>query len=148
MPWSTLPFGKYEGDTLPEITLADPDWFFWVLPKLYGTLAKEAQHLARKARSIKIPKRYGKRLEVEYRYDCDQRFYGFAIVKADRVHSRWTTRLPHLDLALPLRRKKYDKRAGRIMIGDFRRYFFGKHKRLTKARCERFFSTDANFIPI
>jgi hypothetical protein len=100
MPWSTLPFGKYTGQTLPEIILADPDWFFWVLPKLYGTLAKEARHLARKARGIKIPKRYGKNLEVEYRYDCDQRFCGFALVKADRAHSRWTTRLPHLDLAL------------------------------------------------
>jgi hypothetical protein len=62
-PWSTLPFGKYAGHTLPEIILGDPDWFFWVLPKLYGTLAKEAQHLARKARGMKIPKRYGKKLE-------------------------------------------------------------------------------------
>jgi hypothetical protein len=30
-----------------------------VLPKLYGKLANEAQLLARKARGIKIPKRYG-----------------------------------------------------------------------------------------
>jgi hypothetical protein len=148
MPWSTLLFGKYAGHTLPEIILADPDWFFWALPKLYGKLANEAQYLARKARSIKIPKRYGKKLEVEYRYDCDQRFCGFAIVKANRARSRWTTRLPHLDLALPLRRKKYDKRTGRIVVRDFRRNFFGEHKRLTKERCERFFSNDANFISI
>jgi hypothetical protein len=146
MFWSMVPFGKYAGNTLPEIILADPDWFFWILPKLYGRLDKEAQHLARKARAIKIPKRYGKRLQVEYRYDCDQRFCGFAFVKADRARSRWAARLPHLDLALPLRRKKYDKRSGRIMIAEFRLLYFGERKRLTKRRCEEFFSDDRNFL--
>ena len=56
MRWSAVPFGKYQGKTLPEIIVRDPDWFFWVVPKLYGKLADEAQDLARKARTIKIPK--------------------------------------------------------------------------------------------
>jgi hypothetical protein len=146
MYWSTLPFGKYAGNTLPEIIIRDPDWFFYMLPNLYGSLGDEAQNLARKAGGIKIPKRYGKKLEVEYRYDGDQRFCGFAFVKADRARARWAARLPHLDLALPLRRKKYDKRAGRIMIGAFRRLYFGKRKRLTKQRCEEFFSDDRDFL--
>jgi len=29
MAWSTLPFGKHKGKTLPQIVFADPDWFFW-----------------------------------------------------------------------------------------------------------------------
>jgi hypothetical protein len=62
--------------------------------------------------------------------------------------SRWTTRLWHLDLALPLRRKTYDKRAGRITIAEFRRLYFGERKRMTKQRCEKFFSDDANFVTI
>jgi hypothetical protein len=49
---------------------------------------------------------------------------------------------------LPLRRKTYDKRAGRIMIAAFRRLYFGKRERLTKQRCEEFFSNDANFVTI
>jgi hypothetical protein len=49
---------------------------------------------------------------------------------------------------MALRRKKYDKRTSRIVIRDFRRHYFGKHKRLTKKRCERFFGDDANFISI
>ena len=56
MRWSAVPFGKYKGKTFPEIIVQDPDWFFWVLPKLYGKLAEEAKELARKARAIKIPK--------------------------------------------------------------------------------------------
>ena len=43
-----------------------------------------------------------------------------------------------LDLSWPLRRK-YDKRAGCIMIADFRSHYFGRHKRLTKDRCEGVF---------
>ena len=146
MFWSTVPFGKYAGKTLPEILVLDPDWFFWVAPRLYGKLADEAQDLARKARAIKIPKSNPGKWEVEYRYEFGDRFCGFGFVEASSAqYSRWTTRLPYLDLAWPLRRKKYDKRAGRIMIRDFRRHFFGEHKRLTKARCEEFFNDDHNF---
>ena len=42
MPWSAVPFGKYKGKTFPEIIVRDPDWFLWVVPKLYGKLADEA----------------------------------------------------------------------------------------------------------
>ena len=152
MPWSVVQFGKYAGKTLPEIIVRDLDWFFWMLPKLYGKLGTEARDLARKARGIKIPKLRRKKSEVEYRYEFDngsqlgRRFCGFAFVKAGTWHSRWTTRLPYLDLASPLGCKKYDKRAGRILIRDFSIHYFGEHRRLTKQRCEEFFSDDENFL--
>ena len=63
MSWRAMPFGKYKGKTLPEIIVIDLDWFFWVLPKLYGKIAKEAHDLARKVRAIKIPGPRRKRLE-------------------------------------------------------------------------------------
>jgi hypothetical protein len=147
MSWSTIRFGKYEGKTLPEIILIDLDWFYWALPKLYGKVEADAQDLARKVRAIKIPGPNRKKLEVEYRYERDDRFRGFTFVKASSsaYHSRWSTRLPHLDLSLCLRRK-YDKRGGRILLRDFRIHYFGEHKRLTKKRCEKFFSDQKNFI--
>lgn len=146
MRWTAVPFGKYEGKTLPEIIVRDLDWFFWALPKLYGKLADEAQELARKARAIKIPKSDKGKLEVKYQYEFGHKFCGFSFVKADSFHNtRWATRLPYLDLSWPFRRK-YNKRAGRIMIHDFRVNYFGKRKRLTKNRCEEFFSNDRNFI--
>jgi hypothetical protein len=149
MSWSIVPFGKYKGKTLPEIIIRDLDWFFWVVPKLYGKLADEGEELARKARAIKIPSPRRKHLEVEYTYEDGNRFCGFAFVKANSTrYSRWATRLPYLDLSRPLRRRNYDKRAGRIMIRDFRIRYFGEHKRLTKERCEEFFSNDRNFIDI
>jgi hypothetical protein len=148
MYWSTVPFGKYAGNTLPEIIIRDPDWFFWAVPKLYGRIGEEAKDLAREARGIKIPKPRPGKWMVEYRRDCDQRFAGLDSSKPIVPKSRWTTRLWHLDLALPLRRKTYDKRAGRITIAEFRRLYFGERKRITKQRCEEFFSHDANFVTI
>jgi hypothetical protein len=80
MHWSRVPFGKYSGKTFPEIIVRDPDWFFWVLPKLYGKLGEEAQELARRARAIKPPQRGRSRLEVEYEFDMDRRFRGFQLL--------------------------------------------------------------------
>jgi uncharacterized protein (DUF3820 family) len=146
MSWRVMPFGKYEGKTLPEVIPIDLDWFYWALPKLYGKIGEEAQVLARKVRAIKIPGPHRKRLEVEYRYERDDRFRGFTFVKASSgQHSRWSTRLPYLDLSQCLRRR-YDKRGGRILLRDFRKHYFGEHKRLTKKRCEKFFSDRRNFI--
>jgi hypothetical protein len=152
MSWSVVPFGRYTGKTLPEIIVRDLDWFFWMVPKLYGKLGIEARELARKAHAIRIPKGHGRKLEVEYRYEFDsgsvsgRRFCGFAFVKGEARPSQWKTRLPYLDLSLPLRGKKYNKRAGQILLRDFRIHYFGTHKRLTKARCEKFFSNDKNFL--
>ena len=147
MSWNAVPFGKYKGKTLPEIIVCDLDWFFWVLPKLYGKIAEEAQELARRAQAIKIPQRGGKRLEVEYQFDMDRRFCGFGFVDPSAPYSRCSARLRYLDLRWPLR-KRYDKRAGRLMIRDFRTHYFGPRRRLTKERCEEFFSNDANFIDV
>ena len=146
MQWSVLSFSKYEGKTLPEIIVRDIDWFFWMLPKLYGRFGEEAQELARKARAIKNPGSFGKNMEVEYRFEMGDRFRGFGIVEAGGAHySRWSTRMPYLDLYWPFRRN-YDKRTGGIIIRDFRLHYFGKNKRLTKVRCETFFSNRRNFI--
>ncbi len=151
MSWSVVPFGKYGGKTLPEIIVRDLDWFFWMLPRLYGKLGTEADDLARKARAIKIPKRRRRKWEVEYRYEFDsgsvlgRSFCGFTFVKAQTWQSRWTVRLPHLDLGWALREKKYNKGAGRILIRDFRLNYFG-NKRPTKQRCEEFFNNDKNFL--
>ena len=105
-----MPFGKYKGKTLPEVILIDLDWFYWALPKLYCKIAEEARDLAQKARAIKIPSSKRKKLEVEYRYEGNDRFRGFTFVKASSAqYSRRSTRLPYLDLSQCLRRR-YDKR--------------------------------------
>jgi hypothetical protein len=150
MRWATVTFGKHAGKTLPEIILSDADWVFWAVNKgvFKGRLAKQAEELTQKARIIKIPKRRPKRWQVEYTYGDTGGFCGFRFVKADMpwpCGSRSIRRLPHLDL-LCVRRKAYDKRGCRNLLRDFRYHYFGDNTRLTKRRCQEFFSNKKNFL--
>ena len=147
MTWTTLNFRKYKGKTLPQILLLDPDWFFWMLPKFYGRLALEAQALGRKAKAIKIPGPDRETQVVEYQYEEGTRFLGFWFVQANSpVDTKWCRRRSYLDLSIVRSIRSYDKRGSRRLIRDFRRNYFGQSKRLTKERCEAFFSNEENFV--
>jgi hypothetical protein len=145
MTWTILSFGKHRGKTLPQIIFDDPDWFFWILPELYGRLKIEADDLASKASKIKIPRKNPCKWRVEFRFD-DKRCCGFDIVRADSfMDPKWAIRLPHLELRLPRFYKTYDKKGYKNLIRDFRTlYFDGRN--LTKKRCEAFFGNGDNFL--
>jgi hypothetical protein len=146
MIWTALSFGRHRGKTLPQIILDDTDWFFWILPKLYGPLKTEADDLARKASKITIPRRNPRKWSVEYRFEHGDRFCGFDIVRADSfMNSKWSVRLPYLDLSLPRSYKAYDQQGYRNLIRDFRRLYFDD-RNLTKKRCEVFFDNADNFL--
>jgi hypothetical protein len=146
MIWTTLPFGKHRGKTLPQVILNDPDWFFWILPELYGQLKSEADDLAHKASKIRIPRRNPSRWLIEFRFEHRNRFCGFDIVRADRfIDPKWSIGLPYLDLALLPSHKAYDKKGYKNLIRDFRKlYFHGRN--LTKKRCEVLFENVDNFL--
>jgi hypothetical protein len=151
MRWVTLDFGKHAGKTLPQIILSDADWFFWALDKgvFKGRAANQATKVVERARAIKIPKRRPKRWQVEYSYDDTGGFSEFRFVKADSPWPcgfRSIRRLPCLDLLCIRRGKAYDKRGCRNLLRDFRHHYFGDNTRLTKRRCEQFFSNKRNFV--
>jgi hypothetical protein len=151
MRWTTLTFGSHAGKTLPEIIVSDADWFFWAVNKgvFKGRLANEAEALVQKARAIKIPKPHPERWQAEYTYGDTGGFCGFRFVKADTpwpCGSRSIRRLPYLDLLCVRRGKTYDKRACQNLLRDFRYFYFGDNTRLTKRRCEQFFSNKRNLL--
>jgi hypothetical protein len=99
-----------------------------------------------KARAIKIPKTNSEKWRVEYRWEEGDRFCGFSLVKASiPEYSKWSTRLPYLDLSWLRRRKAHDKRGDQNLIRDFRHHYF-RDRNLTKKRCEAFFENAENFI--
>jgi hypothetical protein len=52
-----------------------------------------------------------------------------------------------LDLSAPRRFKRYDKLGCRLLLRGFKYYLFGSEDaRLTKQRCEEFFSNQSNFV--
>ena len=129
MKWTTLNFGTYAGLSLPQIILADADWFFWAFNKgvFWGKPGEEAVDLAAKAKAIKIPKPDPENWQVEYCFEDDGRFVELGFVKADEpFYGGRTYRLPYLDLSFIRRSRTYDKRGCRRLLRDFRRLYFGE----------------------
>jgi hypothetical protein len=145
MSWTRLPFGKYQGMTLPQVIAVDLDWFFHMQPRLYAALGFEACMLMRRLCSVKIP-RHLRRRAIEYYHDGKE-FAGFSFVKAKTPMTvRGAHRLSYLDMSLARGGRQFAKRECEKMIRCFRNCYFGKRKNLTKRRIEKFFSRRANFI--
>ena len=146
--WLELRFGKYQGKTLPQVALSDPDWFFWAVgDRIFrDPLSEQADEIAAKATSIKIPEPDPENWRIKYQFTYDDEFQSFSIIPAKDAD------LPHshamigncLDLSVPRRFKRYDKLGYRYLLAKFRQYFF-EGENLTKERCENFFLNDRNF---
>ena len=154
MLWSDLTFGKYKGKSLPQVILHDPDYFFWGCEKgIFDRdgFLEQAYVLEGRACNIKIPKPNPQEWRVLYYTDGNGRFAGFEIVNhaedSANPDSIEMWREDSLDLSVARRFKSYDKLGGKILIKTFKRYFFGsKNIRITKQRCEEFFSNANNFV--
>ena len=151
--WSSVQIGKYQGKTIPQIILSDPDYFFWALEQdnfFRGRLAAEAKDLQRKIRTIKIPKPNPNEWLIEYCWARDGKFANFDIVESSRpphVGSSFTLREKHLNFAVVRETKHYDKLGYKLFLNNFKYHFFGKTSaRMTKAICEKFFDTPSNFV--
>jgi hypothetical protein len=82
-----MPFGKYEGRTLPQVLLRDPDYFFWLVREgvLKGALAMQAKQLAKKACRLKIPREPPDAFVVDYFFNSEDQF-SRALVLFRRTH--------------------------------------------------------------
>jgi hypothetical protein len=154
MLWSNLTFGKYKGKSLPQVILHDPDYFFWGCEKRIfdkDGFVEQAYILEGRACNIKIPKPRPEEWRVLYYTDPNGRFAGFNIVNhaedPAQLDSIEMWREDSLDLSVARRFKSYDKLGGKILLRKFKCYFFGSAGiRLTKQRCEEFFSNKDNFV--
>jgi hypothetical protein len=144
-----MPFGKYQGLTLPQILFADPDYFFWLKGVLKGALASEINELARKACRVRIPKEPAEAFIVEYIFEPEGQFVCFRIVRKDRERypgSHIIHRATHLDFSYLRSQKEYGKVGYKRFLRCFRKSFFGNESaHMTKNRCEEFFNGD-NFL--
>lgn len=147
--WTSLKFGKYEGKSLPEIVLRDPDWFYWAVGNriFRGALDEEAAEVAYKARNILPPKPQPENWRIEYYFALNDELAGFRIVEANYPDDNplQTEISTHLDLSYPRSLRPYDKLGNESLLECFRHCYFGDCE-LTKERCERFFRDDRNFV--
>jgi hypothetical protein len=145
--WCILDFGRHEGKSLPQILLSDPDYFFWAMEKKKFSpgshLSAQANDLAFKARHIKIPKPDAENWRVKYIFHFQGKLCGFELIKEPPPADVCPD---YLDLSIVRQLNEYDKLGNKLLLRDFKHYYFGcKNTRFTRDRCEEFFDNAANF---
>jgi hypothetical protein len=152
MAWSTLPFGKHKGKTLPQIVFTDPDWFFWAIEEnvFKGPLRREAERIDARARAIRIPNNAAGNLEAEYLvHPPTGKFGNMEVVPASRPLHQGSSpafRKNVIDLSVPRNIAPYDKLGCRTLVSSAKYVLFGSTSiRMTKERCDTFFDNAANF---
>ena len=149
--WTTLYRGKHDGITLPQLVLRDPDYFFWAVEvNCFKTdpLKVEAELVCRRSRRIKLPDALSGTHKVFY----DVHVGVGKLCRVQVVPSDWNPEgfsdcwllSDYFDLSIPRRICAYDKTGSKILVKTIKEHVL-KGARLTKERCEEFFSDPANF---
>ena len=153
MTWRPVNFGKHRGKTLPQIVFSDPDWFFWAIEDdvFKGAQKVEAELIAARAKSIRIPDNAKGDLQAEYLvHQPTGKFAGMDIVPTSRpLHegSSPAFRKNVIDLSTARSIAPYDKLGCRNLIAAAKHALFGSSSaRLTQQKCESFFDTPSNFV--
>lgn len=151
--WSEVSIGKWrnKSKTLPQILVADPDWFFWAIEEnIFQTnhyLKKEAQTLNLRARSIIVPEKYAPKDTISYKLMPDGKFAGIELIPSTQprhIGSSTEIRTKNLDLSKPRSIKKYDKLGSKLIMKSFKYYWF-ENKSFSRNKVESFFSNYENF---
>jgi hypothetical protein len=150
--WTTIRFRKYRSKSLPQLIFEDADFFFHAYENNYfkGTQEKEAEELYRRARSIRVPPRNGKKMLVQYAFNYN--------LKLERVEFAMMELIPNdsdlgrsnvsswIDFYVPRSRSHFDKTGYRRFVMGLKSILFGNHSRpMSSLDCELFFSRTRNF---
>ena len=152
MLWTPLKTEKHREKTLPQVVFIDPDWFFYHHKKNWFEFnhSDEAEKLYQRATSIRIPQAdNGEKREMEYVFLYEKFDHMKLVSESLPLHrgSSWTLRKNIINLSVPFVNSRYDKRAGKIIIGNLKHIIFGnKNHKMTKERCEEFFNDESNFV--
>ena len=153
MHWSVVKFGKHCGKTLPEIIFHDPGYFFWAIEAevFRGALKGEAKCIDERARRIRVPSGVAGKPKVGYVYSrFDGRFSHLKLVPPDSLFDDGDSLLLRrdvIDLSLVFSVRPNFKVNGEALIASFKSIIFADAGyRMTRQRCQAFFSRDENFL--
>ena len=154
MNWTPLNFGEHTGETLPQVLLADPDWFFWAqdtgLFKQSPAYEREAGLANAKATSIRTEPTWAKPLLAEYIFDAATgRCLDFDIVPPSqprRDGAAQTMRSNVIDLSMPHLPTRHDRAGYERFLRSLKSRFFGvATAEISRERAEEFFNDPKNF---
>lgn len=154
--WTVINFGKYSKyrckKTLPQLLFHNPDYFFWGHEEKafvkHGFSQTEVEELYAKATNIKVPQIYEDRTLAEYHFqDSDHSFVEMHLVSKAELTWPNSYRLDVIDMSVPWKHSNYDKSGYNNLLSSLRHNLFGSTScKMTKKRCEEFFSNDDNFV--
>jgi len=152
MEWSIITFGKHKGKSLPQIMFRDADWFFHAFENGYfkGAYAQEANELFRRARSIRVPQRYGQKMLIEYLTQRDGKsgtgkFATMQLIPDGPDLGRLNV-ASLIDFYVPRSYSFYDKTGYKNFVFSLKAILFGDPShRMNRRACEAFFNDDENF---
>ena len=152
MNYTEVRFGKYRGKILPEVIFEDADYFFHAYESYYfeDTLAQEAKELYRRARSILVPSRNGKKMLVQYAFTYNlkskrEEFSTMRLIPDDPELER-SNISSWIDFYVPRSRSHFDKNGYRRFVMGLKSIVFGNSTfRMTRCDCDSFFYDKFNF---
>jgi hypothetical protein len=152
MNWNRIHFGNYRGKSLPQLIFEDADYFFFLYENYFfhGDLAKEADELYRKARSIKIPPKNGQNMCVKYfsYYDRKSKKDKFLMMKLipDGPDLGPFKVASWIDFYVPRSYSDFDKTGYKNFVVMLKGILFGNRSlRMNMRDCEDFFNDKNNF---
>ena len=152
MSWTTIPFGKHRGKTLPQLIFNDADYYFFLYEKFYfhGDLEKEADYLYPRARSIKVPSKNGKKMLVQYsfKYNAKSKRVEFATMELipDGSNIEGLNVSSWIDFYVPRSRSHFDKTGYENFVMGLKSILFNNPVlRMYHNACEEFFDDEDNF---
>ena len=147
MNWTTIRFRKFTSRYLPELIIEDADFFFHAYENnfFHGDLAKEAEELYPRARSIKVPSKNGKKMLVEYLFHPNGKFGTMQLIPDGSdiegiIVSQW------IDFYVPRSRSHFDKTGYENFVMGLKSILFNNPVfRMYHNACEDFFNDKNNF---
>ncbi len=144
MTWTPVNFGEYEGDTLPQIVLENPHWFFRAIEekKFRGDLEKEAEEIRAKATRVKM---HGLRMKKSWRVHYYEGFPPSVSIINLAHYSRVSEWRGFMRTYFDLSAFRSKRGADAILKALKENVFGDEDMALTKERCEEFFNLDQLF---
>jgi hypothetical protein len=155
MDWTTIRFRKFTSKSLPQLIFEDADFFFHAYENYYfdGNQEQEAEELYRRARSIRVPPRNGKKMLIEYFFHRNVKsrrveFYKMKLIPdgSDRGRSNVSSWIDFYLPRSPRSHSHFDKTGYENFAMGLKSILFNNPVlRMYHNACEEFFNDKNNF---
>lgn len=147
--WCMVDRGKYRLNTLPDVIVQDPAYFYWALwsEEFTGDALRQALIVASRARHIVPPKTVGGNARFYFELSRRGRLRGITVGRKPKLSAgKRLVKRRHLDLAIVRQLEQARDAKGiellqRFMLGTY----FNGMQLLNPRRAELFFENDENF---